>query len=46
MFIEDMHCQFVALHTQCQLGLKVVNLNAYLSNLKKSQTLKLPLGYV
>lgn len=35
MFIEDMHCQFVAFHIECQLGFKALNLNAYPPNLKK-----------
>jgi hypothetical protein len=41
-----MHCQFVTSHLECQLGLKVLSLNAYCSNLQKSQTLKLPPEYV
>ncbi len=32
--IENMHCQFVTSHLQFQLKLKVLSLNAYLSNLK------------
>ncbi len=44
--IEDMHCQFVTSHLEFQLRLKVLSLNAYPPNLKKSKTLKLPLGYV
>jgi len=44
--IEIMHCQFVTSHLESRLGLKVLSLNAYPPNLKKSQTLKLPLGYV
>ncbi len=46
MFIEDMHCQFVAFHTKCQLELQILNLNPYPPKLKTSQTLKLPPGYV
>ncbi len=44
--IEIMHCQFVVSHSECRLGFKVLSLNAYYPNFKKSQTLKLPFGYV
>ncbi len=41
-----MHCQFATFHLECRLRLKFLNLNAYLPNLKKLQTLKLLIEYV
>jgi hypothetical protein len=33
-------------HSKCQLGLEVLNLNAYSPNFRKSQTQKIPSRYV